>query len=51
MNNDITCDLELVFDEVSDWDFDMEAFEAEMIEDYGNLELALLDMRDRPEEE
>lgn len=49
MNDDFACDLE--FADVSDWEFDMEEFEAELIEEYGNLELALLDLSDRPEME
>lgn len=29
--------------------FDLEAFERELIEEYGSLEAALLDLSDRPE--
>ena len=43
MNDDFACDL------VPEWDFNREAFEAELIEEYGNLELALLDLSDRPD--
>lgn len=31
-----------------DEEFDLEAFEQELIEEYGSLEAAILDMSDRP---
>jgi hypothetical protein len=37
-------DLDLIADQ-----FDLEAFERELIEEYGSLEAALLDRSDRPE--
>ncbi len=39
----IELDLEL------ELDFDMEVFEQELIEEYGSLEAAYIDMTDRPE--
>jgi hypothetical protein len=36
-------------EQVIDLDFDLEAFEAELIKKYGSLEAALIDLSDRPE--
>lgn len=46
MNNEqvIEAELDLIADQ-----FDLEAFEQELIEEYGSLEAALLDLSDRPE--
>jgi hypothetical protein len=46
MNNEqvIEQDLDLNADQ-----FDLEAFEQELIEEYGSLEAAYLDLSDRPE--
>ena len=46
MNNEQVIEAEL---ELIDEQFDLEAFEQDLIEEYGSLEAALLDLSDRPE--
>lgn len=45
MNDEHLMELDLELE----LDFDMEAFEQELIEEYGSLEAAYIDMSDRPE--
>lgn len=37
------------FDMTADHEFDLEAFEQELIAEYGSLEAACIDLSDRPE--
>ncbi len=45
MNDEHLIELDLELER----DFDMEVFEQELIEEYGSLEAAYIDMTDRPE--
>lgn len=49
MNNEQVIEQNLALDLDLEQEFDLEAFEQELIAEYGSLEAALLEFSDRPE--